>query len=179
MATQTTTKWSIDPAHSEVVFKVKHLMISTVSGKFDKSTATVETDGDDFTNAKINFSADVSSINTGNEQRDGHVKSAEFFDAAKYPQLTFTGTKFEKAGGDNYILNGDLTIRGITKNVQLTVEYNGTGKDPYGNIKAGFGLTGKINRSDFGLSWNVPLENGVMLGEEIKLSADVQFLKQA
>jgi polyisoprenoid-binding protein YceI len=179
MATQTSTKWSIDPAHSEVVFKVKHLMISTVSGKFDKYAATVETDGDDFTTAKINFSADVNSVNTGNEQRDGHLKAPDFFDVAQYPQITFTSTKFEKVSGDNYTLHGDLTIKSVTKNIQLAVEYNGTGKDPYGNIKAGFGLTGKINRSDFGLSWNVPLENGVMLGEEIKVSADVQFLKQA
>jgi len=179
MATQATTKWNIDPAHSEVVFKLKHLMISTVSGKFAKFSSTVESDGEDFTTAKVNFSADVNSIDTGNEQRDGHLKAADFFDAVQYPQITFASTKFEKKDGSNYILYGDLTIRNVTKPVKLDVEYNGTGKDPYGNFKAGFSVNGKINRSDFGLSWNVPLESGVMLGEEVKLSADVQFVKQS
>lgn len=179
MATQATTKWNIDPAHSEVVFKVKHLMISTVSGKFEKFNASVETEGDDFTTAKINFSVDASSVNTGNEQRDGHLKAADFFDAAQYPQASFTSTKFEKKDGSNFILHGDLTIRNVTKPVKFEVEYNGTGKDPYGNIKAGFSVNGKINRADFGLSWNVPLEGGVLVSDEVKITADVQFVKQA
>jgi polyisoprenoid-binding protein YceI len=180
MSTQAITKWGIDPAHSEIGFKVKHLMISNVAGKFDKFTGSVESQGDDFVNAKISFEAEAASVNTGNAQRDGHLQAADFFDAVKFPHIKFTGTKFEKVSGEKYILSGDLTIRDITKTVKLDVEFSGIAKDLYNNTKAGFEMTGKINRTDFGLNFNAPLETGgVILGEEIKLQIDAQLLKQA
>lgn len=179
MSTQAVTKWGIDPAHSEIGFKVKHLMISTVTGKFDKFEGSAESNGDDFADAKVSFTADTASVNTNNAQRDGHIQSAEFFDAAKFPQLKFTGTKFEKAEGEKYVLNGDLTIRDVTKPVKLDVVFEGLAKDPYGNIKAAFSITGKVNRTDFGLNWNVPLETGVLLSEEVRFQIEVQLLKQA
>ena len=180
MSTQATTKWAIDSAHSEIGFKVKHLMITNVAGKFDKFEGSVESNGDDFTNAKIGFAAEVASVNTGQPQRDGHLQSPDFFDAAKFPQLKFTSTGFEKASGDKYVLSGDLTIRDVTKPVKLDVEFSGIAKDPYNNTKAGFEITGKINRTDWGLNFNAPLETGgVLLSEEIKLQIEVQLIKQA
>ena len=180
MSTNAITKWGIDPAHSEIGFKAKHLMITTVTGKFEKFEATAETQGDDFSTAKINFSADIASVNTGSEQRDGHIKGADFFDAEKYPQLKFTSSRFEKVDNTNYKLHGDLTIRDVTKPVHVNVEFSGTAKDPWGNFKAGFVIDGKINRSDFGLGWNVVLEaGGLLVSEEIKIHCEVQFAKQA
>ena len=180
MSTQATTKWAIDAAHSEIGFKVKHLMITNVAGKFDKFEGSVDSTSDDFVNANISFTAETASVNTGQPQRDGHLQSADFFDAAKFPQLKFTSTKFEKVSGDKYVLSGDLTIRDVTKPVKLDVEFSGTVKDPYGNTKAGFEITGKINRTDWGLNFNAPLETGgVILGEEIKLHIDTELIKQA
>ena len=180
MAAQATTKWAIDPTHSEIGFKVKHLMINTVSGKFGKFEGSVETDGDDFSTARINFTADVASINTNNEQRDGHLKGAEFFDGEKYPQFKFTGAKLNLVSGDKYTLTGDLDLHGVTKPVTLDVEFGGIAKDPWGNTKAGFTINGKVNRKDWGLSWNAPLETGgVLLSEEVKLHIEVQLAKQA
>lgn len=180
MSTQATSKWSIDPNHSEIGFKVKHLMISNVTGKFEKFAGTVESVSDDFVNASINFTAEIASVNTGQPQRDGHLQSPDFFDAAKFPQLKFVSTKFEKAGGSKYVLTGDLTIRDVTKPVTLDVEFSGIAKDPYNNTKAGFEITGKLNRTDFGLNFNAPLETGgVLLSEEIKLQIEVQLVKQA
>lgn len=180
MSTQATTKWVLDPTHTEIGFKAKHLMITTVSGKFEKFEGVVETEGDDLSTAKISFVAETNSINTANEQRDGHLKSAEFFDAEKFPQLKFVSTKFEKVDDENYKLYGDLTVRDVTKAVQLSIEYSGTAQDPWGNTKAGFVLSGKINRKDWGLNWNVGLETGgVLVSEEIKLNCEVQLVKQA
>jgi polyisoprenoid-binding protein YceI len=180
MTTNAISKWALDPAHSEVGFKAKHLMIATVSGKFDKIEATVETAGDDFSTAKVNFSADVNSINTNNAQRDGHLKSPDFFDAAKFPTVKFTSTKFEKISDTNYKLTGDLTIRDKTSQVQLDVEAGGVAKDPYGNTKAGFTVSGKISRKNWDLNWNVSLEGGgLLVSDEIKIQAEVQFAKQA
>ena len=180
MSTQATTKWAIDAAHSEIGFKVKHLMITNVAGKFDKFEGSVDSTSDDFVNANISFTAETASVNTGQAQRDGHLQSPDFFDAAKFPQLKFSSTKFEKVSGDKYALSGDLTIRDITKAVKLDVEYSGVAKDPYGNTKAGFEITGKINRTDWGLNFNAPLETGgVLLSEEIKLNIGVQLVKQA
>ncbi|UAY51365.1 YceI family protein [Ferruginibacter albus] len=174
-----TTKWSIDPTHSEIHFKVKHLMITTVTGSFGKFSGTAETEDEDFTTAKINFSADVNSISTGVADRDGHLKSADFFDAANYPELAFTGTKF--AGKDSdFELEGDLTIRGTTKKVKVNVEFGGITKDPWGSTRAGFTISGKINRKDFGLSWGAVTEaGGVVVSDEVKIAAEVQFVKQA
>lgn len=176
MATQ---KWTLDPTHSELLFKVKHLMISTVTGSFSEISAAINTEAEDFENADISFSTEVSTISTGNKDRDGHLISGDFFDAGTFPQITFKSSAFEKDGSD-YILKGDLTIKGITKPVKLNVEFGGTAVDPWGNTKAGFTLTGKINRADFGLTYNAALETGgVMLGEEVKIAGELQFVKVA
>lgn len=175
-----TTKWVIDPTHSTIGFKVKHLMISTVSGEFGTYEGSVETKGDSFADADISFSAQVDSITTLNEQRDGHLKSADFFDAANHPTITFKSTSLEKKSDDEYVLNGDLSIRGVTKPVTLNVEYSGTVQDPYGNTKAGFSLHGKINRKDFGLTWSAVTEAGsVVVSEDVKLAIEAQLVKQA
>ncbi len=175
-----TTKWALDPTHSEINFKIKHMMISNVTGSFTNFNVTAETDGDNFSNSKVSFTTDVNSINTNNEQRDGHLKSGDFFDTEKYPQITFEGTKFEKASNDEYALHGNLTIRDVTKPVSLKVDFGGIAKDPYGNIKAGFTLDGKINRKDFGLTWNAATEaGGLLVGEDLKVQAEIQLVKQA
>jgi polyisoprenoid-binding protein YceI len=172
------SKWVIDNMHSDVQFKIKHLVISTVSGSFAKFSAEAEADGDQFENAKINFSADANSISTGAEQRDGHLKSADFFDTANHPTVDFISTSFTKVSDDNYSLKGNLSMHGITQPITLNVEFGGIMKDPYGNIKAGFEVTGKLNRKDFGLTWGVVTEaGGVMLGDEVKIVANVQFAK--
>ena len=176
----TTTKWALDPTHSELQFKVKHLMITTVTGNFKSFSATVETEGDNFDTAKIEFSAEISSIDSGNEQRDGHLKSADFFEAEKFSTITFESTKLEKKDEENYLLHGNLTIKGISKPVIIPTEFGGIAKDPWGNIKAGFTLNGKINRKDWDLNWNAALETGgVLVSEEVKIIAEIQVVKQA
>jgi len=174
------TKWQIDTTHSEVQFKVKHMMISTVTGYFNNFNATVETNSDDdFTTAKIEFTADLSSISTNNEQRDTHLKSADFFDAENHPQVKFVSSKLEKTGDDEYLLQGDLTIRGTTKPVQLKVEFGGIAQDPWGNTRAGFTVDGKISRKDFGLNWNAVTETGgIVVSDEVRLHANAEFIKQ-
>jgi len=180
METQVATKWAIDPMHSEVQFKVKHLVISTVTGSFKNFEGTVEAEGDDFADAKIEFSLDINSVDTGQEQRDGHLKSADFFDAEKYPHISFKSTSITKESGDDYKLTGDLTIKGITKPVTFEVEHGGIADDFYGNTKAGFEVKGKINRKDFGLTWDGVTEAGsIVVGEDIKLTANIQLTKQA
>jgi polyisoprenoid-binding protein YceI len=172
------TKWVIDPAHSEIHFKVKHLVISNVTGSFDKFDATVLSNGDDFTNAQIDFKADVNSINTNQADRDNHLKSPDFFDAAHHPELTFASKSLRKNGDNGFILTGDLTIRGTTKPVELEGEFGGIVKDPYGNTKAGFELNGKINRKEFGLQWNAITEaGGMVVADEIKLMMNVELAK--
>ncbi|SCY69866.1 YceI family protein [Flavobacterium caeni] len=174
-----TTKWVIDPTHSEIGFKVKHMMFTNVSGKFTKFDASIETEGDDFENAKIHFTGDVESIDTGNNDRDGHLRSADFFDAAQYPEIKFEATSFTKKDEGEYTLKGDLTLHGTTKPVTLDAEFSGQMKDPWGNTKAGFGLNGKINRKDWGLNWNSALETGgVLVAEEVRLVIELQFIKQ-
>ncbi|MGZ3778881.1 MAG: YceI family protein [Mucilaginibacter sp.] len=180
METQVATKWAIDPMHSEVQFKVKHLVISTVTGSFKNFEGTVEAEGDDFADAKIEFSLDINSVDTGQEQRDAHLKGADFFDAEKYPHITFKSTSITKESDDDYELTGDLTIKGITKPVTFEVEHGGIAADFYGNTKAGFEVKGKINRKDFGLTWDGVTEAGsIVVGEDIKLSANIQLTKQA
>lgn len=173
-------KWSIDPSHSEVTFKVKHLMISTVTGHFNKFNLDVITEGYDFNTAsEILFTADIDSIDTNSDQRDAHLKSEDFFHAAKHAQLEFAGTKYE-AKGDEAKLHGNLTIKGVTKPVTLNVEYGGIVKDPYGQTKAGFTVSGKISRKEFGLTWSAVTEAGsVVVGDEIKVNAEVQLIKQS
>jgi len=174
------TQWALDPTHSELQFKVKHLMITTVTGSFKSFTARVETDGENFENAKIEFSAEVNSIDSGNEQRDAHLKSADFFEADKFPTLTFSSTKLEKKDEENYLLYGNLNIKGVIKPVVIPTEFGGLAKDPWGNNKVGFTLNGKINRKDWDLNWNATLEaGGVLVSEEVKIIAEVQFVKQA
>ncbi len=173
-------KWTIDPTHSEVLFKVKHLVISNVTGSFNVFEGAAETSLDDFSDAKITFSANVDSIDTNQAQRDAHLKSADFFDVANFPKLEFTSTSFSKKGDREYILKGDLTLHGVTKPVELAVEYGGTAKDPYGQTKAGFEVTGKLNRSEYGLTWNAATETGgLVVSDEVKLLATVQVIKQA
>ncbi|HEX5169604.1 MAG TPA: YceI family protein [Cyclobacteriaceae bacterium] len=172
------TKWTLDPTHSELVFKVKHLMITNVKGEFRKFSA--EIDGDDFTKSPISVTIDAASIFTNEDQRDGHLKSADFFDVENYPTVTFKSTSLKQVDDDDYTLKGILTIRDVSKEIELDVEFGGVNKDPWGNEKAGFSIKGKINRKDFGLNWNAALETGgVLVSEEVKITAEVQFVKRA
>lgn len=177
----TSTKWSIDPAHSEIQFKVKHLMITTVTGHFSKFEGEAETEGNDFSTAKILVKIDAASVSTGNEQRDGHMKSADFLEPEKYPDLTFRSSRLEKTAGTNsYDLSGDLTIKDVTRPIKLAVDFGGMEKDPWGNTKAGFTVTGKLNRKDWGLNWNAALESGgVLVSDEVKIACEVQFVKSS
>ena len=174
-----TTKWVIDPTHSEIGFKVKHMMFTNVSGKFDQYDGSIETEENDFTTAKISFSAAIDSIDTRNSDRDNHLKSADFFDVENHPKLTFTGKSFSKINENNYELVGDLNIKDITKEVKLPVEFSGLMQDPWGNTKVGLNIEGKINRKDWGLNWNSALETGgVLVSEEVRLNIELQFLQQ-
>lgn len=174
-----TTKWVLDPTHSELQFKVKHLMITTVTGSFKSFTAELETETEDFSDAKASFQAEVASIDTSNADRDGHLKTGDFFDAEKFPAITFESTSLVK-DGDDYKLTGNLTIKDVTKPVTMDVEFGGTAVDPWGNTKAGFTMSGKFKRGDFGLTYNAALETGgVMLSDEVRVAGELQFVKQA
>jgi polyisoprenoid-binding protein YceI len=178
MSIQTLSNWAIDPMPPEIAFKVKQLMISTLTGKFTSFNATANAN-DDFTYADVNFTVDVNFITTGNEQRDGHIKSDDFFNAEQFPTLTFKSTAISKIGS-GIKLTGDLTIRDITKSITLDVVYNGTMTDFYGNVKAGFEVTGVINRKDFNLKWSATTEaGGIVVSNEVKLICNLQFAKQA
>jgi len=175
----TKTKWLLDPMHSELQFKIKHLMISNVSGAFKNFHAEVETEEEDFSTAEIHLVAEMDSISTNNEQRDAHLRTSDFFEVEKYPELKFKSTKIEKTGSDIFALHGELTLKGVTKPAKLNVEFNGTTKDPWGGERAGFVVTGKINRADWGVSFNKALETGgVMLGDEIKINSEIELVKQ-
>jgi polyisoprenoid-binding protein YceI len=172
-----TTTWALDPTHSEVSFKIKHLMITNVTGNFSGLSGTVTSDTDDFANAGVSFTAETSSVSTNNTDRDNHLKSADFFDAEQFPTIKFETTNYNAASEK---ITGNLTIKDVTKPVTLDVEYNGINKDPWGNLKAGFSISGKINRKDWGLNWNAALETGgVLVSEDVRLNAEVQFVKQA
>ncbi len=173
----TLNKWVLDPSHSELQFKVKHLMISNVTGQFNVIEGSVETENDTFSGSKISFTANAASIDTANEHRDNHLRGADFFDTEKYPNIHFESSAYNAADGK---ISGNLTIRDITKPVTLDVEFSGINKDPYGNTKAGFSLSGKINRTDWNLTWNAGLEaGGVLVSEDVKILAEIQFAKQA
>jgi polyisoprenoid-binding protein YceI len=173
-----TTKWVLEPSHSELQFKVRHMMISNITGNFKKFDATVETEGDDLSTAKIDFNADIDSISTNNEQRDGHLKSGEFFDAATHPQLTFAGNNLEKKDDGTYVLNGTLTMHGVTNPIMLSVEHGGVMTDPWGHTRTGFTLDGKLNRKDYGLTWEALTEaGGLVVSDEVKIHANVEFVK--
>jgi polyisoprenoid-binding protein YceI len=174
------TKWILDPSHSELGFKIRHMMISNVSGSFTNFQVEAETEGEDISTAQIIVKADMASISTNNEQRDAHLRNADFFEVEKHPELQFKSTRIEKEGNDTFALYGNLTLKGVTKPVHLHVEFNGITKDPWGYERAGFTLTGKINRGDWGVNFNGVLETGgVILGEEVKISSDIELLKQA
>lgn len=170
-------KWVLDPTHSEIVFKVKHMMISNVKGEF--TDFDIEVDGEDIHTAGVKVRIKADSIDTKNADRDGHLKSEDFFDTANYPELVFESTEVTKVDDEEYKLKGLFTIKGIAKEVELDVEFGGIGKDPWGNEKAGFTVSGKINRKDWGLNWNAALETGgVLVSDEVKFNAEVQFVKQ-
>jgi len=173
METAVKTNWNIDNAHSEIAFKVKHMMISTVTGYFEDYSASVETENEDFKGASFSFTAQTDSINTKNSDRDAHLKSDDFFNAEAYPEL-----KFESKSFDGSTLVGDLTIKNITKEVSLDVDFNGVAIDPYGQTKAGFDISGAINRKDFDLTWSAVTEAGkIVVSDTVKLQLNVQFVK--
>jgi len=172
------SKWNVDPTHSNVKFSVSHMVISEVEGSFSDFDGTLEAPGADFNNATIEFSVNIGSINTNSEQRDGHLKSADFFDAAKYPAMTFKSASFRKTTGNNYVLDGSLTIKGVTKKVTFDVTYGGTVKDPYGNTKAGFKAKGSIKRMDYGLTWSAVTEaGGLVVGDDVAIMFNIELAK--
>ena len=176
---QSTVTWKIDPAHSRAEFRVKHMMISHVTGSFSGISGTLTEDPADPSRSHVEATVDISTISTGDAQRDAHLKSPDFFHHEQHPQMTFSSTKVVKKGEDEYAVTGDLTIHGVTKPVTFEVEGpSAPGKDPWGNTRIGLTATTKINRKDFGLSWNAALETGgILVGEEAKLTLDVQFVK--
>lgn len=177
----TKIKWNIDPAHSEIGFKVKHLMFANVRGTFKEFDASIYTTGEDFMTAEIDFWLNPGSVDTRDEKRDAHLRSADFFDVENFKEINFTGNSYEEVDKDgSYKLYGDLTIKGIKKQVKLDVEFGGVIKDPWGNEKAIFNINGKINRKDWGLNWNAALEaGGVLVSEEVWISCEIQLMKQS
>jgi polyisoprenoid-binding protein YceI len=172
-------KWVLDPSHSEITFKVKHLMITNVKGEFRKFSGSIVSGTNGFNKASVEISIDAASIFTNNDDRDAHLKSPDFFDTANHPQITFKGTEFTKLDEENYQLKGSLTLKGISHPIVLDVELGGVNKDPWGNEKAGFSVSGKLNRKDWDLNWNAALETGgVLVSEEVKINAEVQFVVQ-
>jgi polyisoprenoid-binding protein YceI len=177
----TKIKWGIDPAHSEIGFKVKHLMFANVRGSFREFEASIYTTGEDFMTAEIDCWINPASVTTGDEKRDAHLKSVDFFDIEKFKEINFTANTYEKVDSDgSYELYGDLTIKGITKRIKLDVEFGGIIKDPWGNQKAVFSINGKINRKDWELTWNAALETGgVLVSEDVWINCEVQLVKQS
>ena len=171
-------KWVMDPAHSELTFKVRHMMISNVKGEYKNFSA--EIDHEEFDKGSVNVNVETSSVSTNNNDRDNHLKSADFFDAENHPAMTFKSTGLKKADDDEYKLEGLLTIKGVSKKVVFDVEFGGKNKDPWGNEKAGFSLDGKISRKDWGLNWNAALETGgVLVSDEVRIGGEIQFVKQS
>jgi polyisoprenoid-binding protein YceI len=178
--TGTTTRWNIDPVHSEIGFSVKHMMVSNVRGRFNEVTGYIEFDPADPTTAKIDVEIATTSVDTRQDQRDNHLRSADFFDAENHPKMSFISKKVEHAKGDDYRVTGDLTIRGTTREITLDATFEGTSPDPYGGVRSGFSATGKINRHDFGLDYNAAIEaGGVVVGTDIKIQLEVEAIKQA
>lgn len=174
-----TSKWKLDPAHSEIQFKVKHLMVTNVTGRFTDFDASIATQNTTFEGAEIFFKAKTESIDTGNEDRDKHLRSGDFFDSENFPELQFKSTRFIKKDDSEYELEGDMTIKDKTAPVKLNVEYGGQATDPWGNVKAGFTLTGKISRKDWNLNWNTALETGGWLvSDEVRLNMEIQLAKE-
>ena len=173
------TKWGIDPVHSEIGFKIKHLMFTNVRGSFKEFEASIYTTEEDFMSAEIDCWINPASINTGDEKRDAHLKGAEFFDVEAFKEINFTGNTYEEVDKDgSYELYGDLMIKGLSRRIKLEVEFGGVIKDPWGNNKAVFTINGKINRNDWDLNWNAALEaGGVLVSEEVWISCEVQLIK--
>jgi len=172
------TKWNFDPAHTIIEFEVSHMVITDVTGKFYSFEGEVTSDGEDFTDAKISFKIDASSINTENERRDGHLKGPEFFDVEKHPQITFESSSMKKISGNKYKLTGDFTMHGVTKEITLNAIFNGIADDPWGNTKAGFKVTGSVNREEYGLTWNTTLDNGnLLVGTDVAIICRIQLVK--
>lgn len=176
--TSAQSKWSVDASHSSVKFTVSHLMVSEVDGSFGKYDGSIDAPGADFNNATVNFTVDVNSVNTDNEMRDKHLKSDDFFNAEKYPNMTFKSTSFKKGKGNSYVLEGNLTIRDVTKKVKMDVTYGGSVVDPWGNTKAGFKAVTKISREAYGLKWNKLTEaGGAVVGDEVTITLKLEFAK--
>lgn len=175
----TKTIWNIDPTHSDVLFKVKHLVINTVTGRFKNFSGSVTAEGEDLSNAIAKFQAEVASIDTNQEQRDAHLRSDDFFNAEAYPTIDFKSTAITKSGENTYKMDGELTIRNITKAITLQVNYLGATKDPWGQFKAGYEITGSINRKDFDLKWDALTEaGGLVAGHEVKFDLSIQLVRQ-
>lgn len=172
------TKWTLDPTHSELGFRIKHLMITNVSGFFNQFQVEGETKGEDFTTAKIKLTADMNSIHTNNEQRDAHLRNADFFETDQHPKMIFDSTSVEKVDGENFRLSGNLTLKNISHPVVLNVEFGGITKDPWGGERAGFTVSGRIKRSDWGIRFGLMEAGGAMLGDEVKIHSEVQLVKQ-
>ena len=173
-------KWNIDTDHSEIGFRVKHLMIANVRGSFKEFDGSIYTTDDDFLSAEIDFWINAASITTRNENRDAHLKNVDFFDVENFKEINFSGNTIEKLDTDNYALYGDLTMKGIKKQIKLNVEFAGVVKDPWGNHKAVFNINGKINRKDWGLNWNAVLEtSGVLVSDDVWINCELQLIRQA
>lgn len=184
MAVQTSpatrTVWSIDPAHSSVEFGVKHMMFTTVKGRFPGVQGTIVLDRQDPMGSAVEVEIDATTVDTRDEKRDGHLRSGDFFDVEKYPAIRFRSTRVERTGEDRARIHGDLTIRDVTKPVVLETEYHGSGTNPWGTEVAGFHAETRINRKDFGLEWNAPLEaGGVLVGEDVRIEIDVEATRQS
>jgi Uncharacterized conserved protein len=174
------TKWAVDTTHSSIDFSIRHMMIAKVKGSFNRFDASIEADPEDLTTADIAFSVDVASVDTRNDDRDAHLRSADFFDAENHPTMTFKATKIVKTGDGEYDVTGDLTIRGVTRSETFKVTFEGAGNDPWGNYKAGFSAEGAIKRSDYGLTWNAALETGgVLVGDDVKIHLEIEAVEQA
>jgi len=174
------TEWQFDNTHTSIGFSVTHMVITDVEGTFNDYSGSVVTDGDNFETAKINFSAKIGSIDTENTDRDNHLKSPDFFDAEKHPELTFVGKSMKKVSDNKYKLIGDITIKGVTKEIELDAKFNGIVQGPWGNTRAGFKLTGELDRFDFGLQWSKVLETGgLVVGKEVELEINIQLIKKA
>ena len=178
-ASTSTITWNLDPAHSRAEFKVKHMMISNVKGSFKGLSGTLVEDPADPTRSRVEASIDISTINTGDDQRDAHLKSADFFHHEQHPTMTFKSTRVEKKGEEEYVVTGDLTMRSVTKEVTFAVEGpSAPAKDPWGNTRIGLSATTKINRKDFGLNWNAALEaGGILVGDAVQITVDAQFIR--
>ncbi|MED3984709.1 YceI family protein [Peribacillus simplex] len=176
----TNTKWTVDPTHSAIEFSVKHMMIAKVKGSFNKFEASILANPSDLTTAEIDFTVDVASIDTRNADRDNHLRSADFFDVEKNPTLTFKSTKIVKTNEDEYDVTGNVILNGITQEETFSITFEGQGKDPWGNEKAGFSGKGKVKRSDYGLTYNAALETGgVLIGDQITLTIEIEAAKEA